>query len=93
MSYNEATYLGRLARAAAVSLLVSASSAGWAQVASYTPQQAEEGLKLYQVNCAGCHLSDLGGSNEARPLTTRTRSEHGSVRASSACPSTLSTAL
>lgn len=66
MSYS--TFIRRSAGAAVVSLIMAASSPLGAQVASYTPQQAEQGLMLYQANCAGCHLSDLGGSNEARPL-------------------------
>ncbi|WP_428102110.1 PQQ-binding-like beta-propeller repeat protein [Candidatus Rariloculus sp.] len=71
MVYNETAFFGRhvpLVLAAAASLLLSASSPVWAQVPSSATQQAEEGLRLYQANCAGCHLSDLGGSNEARAL-------------------------
>jgi alcohol dehydrogenase (cytochrome c) len=44
-----------------------ARSAG-AQPGTFTAQQAADGLVLYQANCAGCHMRDLGGSNEARQL-------------------------
>ena len=35
---------------------------------SYTAAQAAAGRTSYQVNCAGCHLADLGGLNEAPEL-------------------------
>ncbi len=35
---------------------------------SYTAAQATAGRTAYQVNCAGCHLADLGGLNEAPQL-------------------------
>ena len=50
-------------------LLSFISTTGVAQAPIYTQQQAVEGLALYLSNCSGCHLQDLGGSNEARPLT------------------------
>jgi alcohol dehydrogenase (cytochrome c) len=43
-----------------------ASVAG--QTGPFTAEQAEAGRAVYQVTCASCHLSDLGGSNEAPPL-------------------------
>src|SRR5438067_725083 len=36
--------------------------------AVYTGEQAAAGRAAYQVNCAGCHMPDLGGRNEAPPL-------------------------
>jgi alcohol dehydrogenase (cytochrome c) len=40
----------------------------FAQQGTYTAQQAAAGLASYRVNCAGCHLPDLHGLNEAPPL-------------------------
>src|SRR5215469_9925449 len=34
--------------------------------------QATEGRALYQTNCAGCHMPDLAGRNEAPALTGAT---------------------
>jgi alcohol dehydrogenase (cytochrome c) len=34
----------------------------------YTAEQAAAGRVVYTANCAGCHLPDLGGRNEASPL-------------------------
>src|SRR6185436_12905334 len=34
----------------------------------FTAAQAARGRAAYLVNCAGCHLSDLAGRNEASPL-------------------------
>ena len=42
--------------------------AALAQSGPYTEQQAAAGRSSYVANCAGCHLGDLHGSNEARPL-------------------------
>ena len=38
------------------------------QPAPFTAPQATAGRTLYQARCAGCHLPDLGGRNEASPL-------------------------
>ena len=38
------------------------------QTAPYTAGQAAAGRATYQVNCAGCHVADLGGRNEAPQL-------------------------
>ena len=35
----------------------------------FTAQQATAGLLAYQTHCASCHRTDLGGLNEAQPLT------------------------
>jgi alcohol dehydrogenase (cytochrome c) len=40
-----------------------------AQEGPFTAGQAAAGQATYQINCVGCHLADLGGENEARPLT------------------------
>ena len=51
-------------------LLVGAlPGAGAAQDGAFTAAQAAAGRTSYLVNCVGCHLADLRGSNEARPLT------------------------
>jgi alcohol dehydrogenase (cytochrome c) len=34
----------------------------------FTAEQAEAGRAAYQARCAGCHLPDLSGRNEAAPL-------------------------
>jgi alcohol dehydrogenase (cytochrome c) len=36
--------------------------------AVYTAEQAAAGRASYQAACAGCHMPDLGGRNEAPPL-------------------------
>jgi alcohol dehydrogenase (cytochrome c) len=46
-----------------------ATSVAIAQTAAFTEQQAAAGRASYLANCAGCHLPDLRGSNEARPLS------------------------
>src|SRR5688572_7660659 len=38
------------------------------QPGAYTAQQATAGRAVYQASCAGCHLPDLAGSNEAPQL-------------------------
>ena len=38
------------------------------QAAQQIGSQATAGAALYQANCAGCHMPDLGGRNEAPPL-------------------------
>ena len=39
-----------------------------AQSGPFTEAQAAAGRASYFANCAGCHLADLRGANEARPL-------------------------
>src|SRR5262249_49344605 len=34
----------------------------------YTQSQADAGRAAYQASCAGCHMPDLAGRNEAPPL-------------------------
>jgi alcohol dehydrogenase (cytochrome c) len=70
---------GRLLIGAA-SVLVGVAAAAQ-QSRTFTPDQAAAGRAAYQANCAGCHMADLSGRNEAPPLaganfmnTWRTRS-------------------
>jgi hypothetical protein len=51
-------------------VLASAVLAGAAQAQQgpFTEAQAAAGRASYLANCAGCHLPDLRGANEARPL-------------------------
>jgi alcohol dehydrogenase (cytochrome c) len=52
----------------AAALGVSIAFGAHAQSGPFTQAQAAAGRASYQANCASCHLADLGGSNEARPL-------------------------
>jgi alcohol dehydrogenase (cytochrome c) len=45
-----------------------AATAHAQQPASFTTEQAAAGLAAYRTHCASCHLTDLAGANEARPL-------------------------
>ena len=55
--------------ALAGALAVSVIAAGEQPAAStYTAEQAAAGRAVYTASCAGCHLADLGGRNEASPL-------------------------
>jgi len=53
--------------AVAAGLLVLAGAAE-AQTGPFTEAQAAAGRSSYFANCVGCHMADLRGSNEARPL-------------------------
>jgi alcohol dehydrogenase (cytochrome c) len=44
------------------------AGAAQAQTGAFTEAQAASGRASYLANCAGCHLADLRGANEARPL-------------------------
>ena len=58
-----------VARAGWLALMLGAGTAGaQAPTAPFTAQQAAAGLLAYRTHCASCHLPDLGGANEARPL-------------------------
>jgi alcohol dehydrogenase (cytochrome c) len=48
-------------------LLVATAEAQTA-LGSFTSEQAEAGRSAYMESCAGCHLADLAGRNEAPPL-------------------------
>ncbi len=56
------------ARAALAAVAVAAAGVAAAQAAPFTEAQAAAGRASYLANCAGCHLADLRGANEARPL-------------------------
>jgi alcohol dehydrogenase (cytochrome c) len=60
--------LVQLARVMTFIVLAMLANRGGAQSPSFTSEQADSGLELYAAHCAGCHLRDLGGSNEARQL-------------------------
>ncbi len=49
-------------------LLLAAAGTAQAQTGAFTDQQAAAGAASYRLHCAGCHLPDLSGLNEARPL-------------------------
>jgi alcohol dehydrogenase (cytochrome c) len=49
-------------------LLLTAAGAAQGQTGAFTDQQAAAGAASYRLHCAGCHLPDLSGLNEARPL-------------------------
>jgi alcohol dehydrogenase (cytochrome c) len=57
--------LGRAGVALASGALALASQA---QTGPFTEAQAASGRSSYLANCASCHLTDLRGANEARPL-------------------------
>ncbi|HEY9182673.1 MAG TPA: hypothetical protein VIQ99_05705, partial [Gammaproteobacteria bacterium] len=44
------------------------AAAAHAQSGPFTEAQSAAGRSSYLANCAGCHLADLRGANEARPL-------------------------
>jgi alcohol dehydrogenase (cytochrome c) len=57
------------ARSGMLALTVAAlAGAAHAQSGPFTEGQAASGRASYLANCAGCHLADLRGANEARPL-------------------------
>ena len=57
-------WLSAAAGVLAWSLLASGQQAPFV----YTPEHAVAGRAVYTASCAGCHLPDLGGRNEASPL-------------------------
>ena len=61
---------GHVLMTAAGVVALSVMSAGQQSQApfTYTAAQAAEGRTVYMASCAGCHLPDLGGRNEASPL-------------------------
>ncbi|HEU4617420.1 MAG TPA: PQQ-binding-like beta-propeller repeat protein [Gammaproteobacteria bacterium] len=58
----------RVLRLSALSIAALAGNA-FAATGPFTAEQAAAGRTSYLANCAGCHLRDLRGNNEARPLT------------------------
>ncbi len=57
-----------LAAASSVLGLTIAAGQQAAPTAVYTIEQAAAGRTAYQASCAGCHLPDMSGRNEAAPL-------------------------
>jgi len=55
-----------IARLVGAGLVLAATAQ--AQQGPFTEAQAAAGRASYLANCAGCHLADLRGANEARPL-------------------------
>ncbi len=53
--------------ASIVVVAVTVAARGQTQ-ATFTREQAAAGASAYAANCAGCHMSDLAGRNEAPPL-------------------------
>jgi alcohol dehydrogenase (cytochrome c) len=58
----------RCARAVLAVAALAAAAAAYAQPRPFSEAQAAAGRSSYVANCAGCHLADLRGANEARPL-------------------------
>ena len=58
----------RCARAGLAIAATALASVAHAQSGPFTEAQAAAGRASYLANCAGCHLADLRGANEARPL-------------------------
>jgi alcohol dehydrogenase (cytochrome c) len=54
--------------AALVGVTMIASGQQAERIGVFTTEQAEAGRIVYTARCAGCHLPDLGGRNEASPL-------------------------
>lgn len=52
-----------------LALSMMAAACGFAADGPFTAEQASVGRTEYQSNCASCHLPDLGGRNEAPPLS------------------------
>ena len=49
-------------------VMVSAQQPTPTPTSVFTAEQAEAGRAAYQARCAGCHLPDMSGRNEATPL-------------------------
>ena len=58
----------RCTRAAFAVVALGLAGGAHAQEGAFTESQAAAGRSSYLANCAGCHLADLRGANEARPL-------------------------
>ncbi len=57
-----------LALAAGMALAGAQAPASQPAPPAFTAAEAEAGRAIYQARCAGCHMPDLGGRNEASPL-------------------------
>ena len=73
----------RGARVAVAAGLLALAGAAHAQTGPFTEAQAAAGRSSYFANCVGCHMADLRGSNEARPLV-----EDGTVTSAKLGPRT-----
>jgi hypothetical protein len=49
--------------------LSSGLGAGQKPSGPFTEEQVAAGRSTYEANCSGCHMYDLRGQNEAKPLT------------------------
>jgi len=58
----------RVARGAFAAGLLALAFAAQGQTGPFTEAQSAAGRSSYFANCVGCHMADLRGSNEARPL-------------------------
>jgi alcohol dehydrogenase (cytochrome c) len=58
----------RRVRAGLAAAALALASTALAQAGPFTEAQAAAGRSSYLANCSGCHLADLRGANEARPL-------------------------
>ena len=58
----------RRARVGLAAAALGLAAAAHSQTGPFTEAQAAAGRSSYLANCAGCHLTDLRGANEARPL-------------------------
>ena len=58
---------------AAIAAFVSVAATAQQQPAAapFTTQQAATGRTTYQASCAGCHVADLAGRNEAPQLAMK----------------------
>jgi alcohol dehydrogenase (cytochrome c) len=63
MTHRTRALMLSIAALTAISLIASAQ-----QNLAYTEAQAVAGRDIYMSRCAGCHLADLAGRNEASPL-------------------------
>jgi alcohol dehydrogenase (cytochrome c) len=57
-----------VARAWLAGIALATAATAHGQSGPFTEQQAAAGRSSYVANCAGCHMPDLRGNNEARPL-------------------------
>jgi alcohol dehydrogenase (cytochrome c) len=68
MRRSSSSWYPAVARAGIATASLAAAVVAHAQAGPFTEAQAAAGRSSYLANCAGCHLGDLRGANEARPL-------------------------
>src|SRR5262245_37240677 len=68
MSRRTAVSFRVLLASALAAVAITASITGQQAPSVFTTEQAAAGQQLYQSTCAGCHMPDLAGRNEAPPL-------------------------